>query len=143
MQCSRTIWTKERGIERNVDKMLAFYDMVQCRLVHREIQEERTKFGVKNVLQFKMIFENPAPAVRFATRARSLRFVYLSRTPRFLTQAAAASKMRRSGSSSVFTFFCYLRSSCNPTNKNLTELGTEILVAKEWDHSGRSIDKFR
>jgi hypothetical protein len=37
--------------------------------------------------------------------------------------------------------FCKLRSSSNPTNKNLTELGLETLVAKEWDHSGRSIEQ--
>ena len=39
--------------------MLASYDMMQCRLVHRVIQEERTKSGMKNVLQFKIIFKNP------------------------------------------------------------------------------------
>jgi hypothetical protein len=40
-------------------KLLAFYDIMQCRLVHRVIQEERKICGMKNVLQFKIIFVNP------------------------------------------------------------------------------------
>jgi len=54
---------------------------------------------------------------------------------------AAASKIWASSLSHISTFLCKLCISSNATNKNLWELGSEVLVASEWDLPGQSIDQ--
>ena len=69
----------------------------------------------------------PSTSLHFATRLRRSLVVLLNWSSRFMR--AAASKARRSNSSPVYTFFFKLRSSSNPTNKNLAELAMEIQTA--------------
>ena len=70
----------------------------------------------------------PQRTLQFVCEDR--RCVRLSRSSRFF-MLAAASKMRASKRLACRPFFCKLRSSCDPINKSLTELGPDIFVANE------------
>ena len=89
---------------------------------------------MNNLLQFTInVPKYPPPtSVHFATRLRRSRVVRLSRSSLYFMQSSSIQNANQQFLSTIQPLFFKLRTSPNPTNKNLTEFGLNIQTALTW-----------